>query len=193
MTRDHDGGFVSDDERCRQYATDAVTVLRRLLNALDPVTRNRVAVRCSKGCQHCFECAELACCDNLIIAEAQRILVSIEAGAHAPRRPEVVCLCGSTRFRDEFVAENRRLTLEGRIVLTVGLFGHHEPSFAWDDSTKAMLDDLHLRKIDMADRVHVIDVGGYVGPSTRREIEYAESKGLPVTYLSRAGEHGEDE
>lgn len=95
--------------------------------------------------------------------------------------PEIVCLCGSTRFKDEFVEENERLTLEGKIVLTVGIFGHAD-DVEFDDDEKEMLDALHKRKIDLADRVHVINVDGYIGDSTESEIEYAEERDIPVTY-----------
>lgn len=99
--------------------------------------------------------------------------------------PEIVCLCGSTRFMDAFHAENRRLSLEGRIVLTVEIVtydGATDPQRA-DPKQKAMLDELHLRKIDLADRVHVLNVGGYVGESTAQEIEYAEQQGKVITWL----------
>src|SRR5574341_938097 len=99
-------------------------------------------------------------------------------------RPLVVCLCGSTRFKQSWIAENARLTGEGNIVLAVGLWGHHERVFP-DETTKAFLDDLHLRKIDLCDWVWVLDVGGYIGESTRQEIEYAESHRKPVRYLSK--------
>lgn len=96
--------------------------------------------------------------------------------------PEVVCLCGSTRFEDAYRAENRRLTLAGKIVLTVGVFGHSEPGTLTDEQ-KAQLDALHKRKIDLADRIHVINVDGYVGDSTREEIAYARARDIPVTWL----------
>ncbi len=70
--------------------------------------------------------------------------------------PEIITLCGSTRFADAYIAETRRLTLEGTIVISVGLFGHQE-GLAMDGPVKSMLDELHLRKIDLADRVHVIN------------------------------------
>jgi len=98
--------------------------------------------------------------------------------------PEIVCLCGSTKFKDEYIAENRRLTLEGKIVLTVGLFGHHEPDFCWTDGVKAMLNELHINKIALSSRVHVIDVGGYIGKSTRAEIVYAGALNRTITYYS---------
>lgn len=97
-------------------------------------------------------------------------------------RPEVVTLCGSTRFRDAFEREQRRLTLEGRIVLSVGMFGHEE-GLDETSQVKVDLDQLHLRKIDLSQRVHVINAGGYIGSSTSREIAYAQQRGIPVTYL----------
>lgn len=106
--------------------------------------------------------------------------------------PEVVCLCGSTKFKDEFVEENERLTLEGKIVLTVGIFGHAD-DVEFDDDEKEMLDALHKRKIDLADRVHVIDVDGYIGDSTESEIEYAEERDIPVTYYESPEDSHETE
>ena len=96
---------------------------------------------------------------------------------------KVITLCGSTRFKDAFIAAQKRLTFEGNIVISVGLFGHSGDSEAMDAETKAMLDDMHKRKIDMADEIYVINVGGYIGSSTRSEIEYAQAAGKPVNYL----------
>ena len=77
----------------------------------------------------------------------------------------------------------KKLTLDGYIVISVGLFGHSGDDEAWIEGTKEMLDDMHKRKIDMADEIFVVNVGGYIGNSTRSEIEYAQSKGLPIRYL----------
>ena len=97
---------------------------------------------------------------------------------------KVITLCGSTRFKDAFLAEQKRLTLEGNIVISVGLFGH-SGGMSEDTltRTKEMLDDMHKRKIDMADEIFVINVGGYIGSSTRSEIAYAEATGKTVRYL----------
>ena len=102
----------------------------------------------------------------------------------------VVTLCGSTRFKDQFMEAQKRLTLEGKIVISVGLFGHSGDSEVWDGmdegtltKTKRMLDDMHKRKIDMADSIYVINVGGYIGESTRSEIDYANEHGKRVEYL----------
>ena len=103
---------------------------------------------------------------------------------------KVVTLCGSTRFRDAFLEAQKRLTLAGNIVLSVGLFGHAGDSEVWDgmdedtlSETKKMLDDMHKRKIDLSDEIFVVNVGGYIGESTRSEIAYALSHGKAVRYL----------
>ena len=77
----------------------------------------------------------------------------------------------------------KRLTLAGNIVISVGLFGHSGDDEVWTEGTKEMLDDMHKRKIDMADGIYVINVGGYIGQSTRSEIEYARSQGKSVEFL----------
>ena len=95
----------------------------------------------------------------------------------------VITLCGSTRFKEQFIEAQKRLTLEGNIVISVGLFGHSGDDEVWTEGTKEMLDDMHKRKIDMADAIYVINVGGYIGESTRSEIEYAKRNGKEVRYL----------
>ena len=84
----------------------------------------------------------------------------------------------------------KRLTLEGNIVISVGLFGHAGDAEVWENmdegtltKTKEMLDDMHERKIDMADEIYVINVGGYIGSSTKSEIEYAKATGKGIRYL----------
>ena len=96
---------------------------------------------------------------------------------------KIITLCGSTRFRDEFIAEQKRLTLEGNIIISVGLFGHAGDNQVWSEDTKMMLDDMHKRKIDLSDEIFVINVSGYIGSSTRSEIEYAIKTGKVVKYL----------
>lgn len=98
---------------------------------------------------------------------------------------KVITLCGSTRFKDEFLEAQKRLTLEGNIVISVGLFGHSGDNEVWTEGTKEMLDDMHLRKIDMADEIFVVNPGGYIGESTRREIAYAKETGKAVSYLEQ--------
>ena len=96
---------------------------------------------------------------------------------------KVITLCGSTRFKDAFMEAQKRLTLAGNIVISVGLFGHSGDAEVWTEGTKDLLDDMHKRKIDMADEIFVINVGGYIGSSTRSEIEYAMATGKTVNYL----------
>lgn len=98
-----------------------------------------------------------------------------------PDRPEIVCICGSTRFVDEMREANRELTFAGVIVLAPG-----EAGGPVTDEQKTVLDDLHLRKIDLADRVLVVNPGGYVGESTSREIAYARATGKPVSFTDPA-------
>jgi hypothetical protein len=104
-------------------------------------------------------------------------------------RPAITVLCGSTRFGEAFRDANLRLTLAGEIVLSIGcdmksdaaLFDGLEPAAL--DAIKANLDRLHKRKIDLADRVFILNVDGYIGDSTRSEIEYARMVGKPIDYL----------
>lgn len=102
-----------------------------------------------------------------------------------PERPEIVCICGSTRFVDEMTTANRDLTFGGAIVLAPGVFLRVDDRSADASITpeqKAALDELHLRKIDLADRVLVVNPGGYIGESTSREIAYARATGTPVSF-----------
>lgn len=96
---------------------------------------------------------------------------------------KIITLCGSTRFKDEFMEAQKDLTLSGNIVITVGLFGHSGDEEVWKPGVKEMLDDMHLRKIDLADEIFVINVNGYIGESTQHEIAYAKSAGKKVNYL----------
>ena len=102
-----------------------------------------------------------------------------------PDRPEIVCICGSTRFVDEMSAANRDLTFAGIIVVAPGVFlrtEDHEADELITNEQKTALDALHLRKIDLADRVLVVNPGGYIGESTSREIAYAQTTGKPISF-----------
>ena len=94
---------------------------------------------------------------------------------------KVITLCGSTRFKDDFERVNKELTLSGNIVISVGCFGHAGDVFTEDQ--KIMLDDIHKRKIDMADAIYVINKGGYIGESTKSEIKYALEHNKPVMLM----------
>jgi len=102
-----------------------------------------------------------------------------------PVMPKIICLCGSTKFKDLFLKHQKRLTLQGIIVLSVGLFGHADNEFntVITPEIKIMLDQLHLRKIDLADEVHIICPGNYIGESTSKEITYAMEHNRPITMV----------
>lgn len=108
-------------------------------------------------------------------------------------RPPITVLCGSTRFGHSFQEQNLRLTMAGHIVLSIGCDtrSDHELWRNLDEAAmealKDRLDVLHKRKIDLADEVLVLNVGGYIGESTRSEIEYAIKLGRPVRYLEVVG------
>lgn len=97
--------------------------------------------------------------------------------------PEIICLCGSTRFLDKFHEANLRFTLQAKIVLGPGYYGHSaHAAHAISARQKDVLDALHFRKIDLAFRVHVLNIDGYVGRSTHNEIMYAVRKSKIVTF-----------
>lgn len=104
-------------------------------------------------------------------------------------KPTIVCLCGSTRFMEQFFNSGWEETMKGNIVLSVGVNlkmktpdGGHVGE-AMGEEVKIMLDELHKRKIDLADEVLILNVGGYIGESTRSELEYAEKQGKKIRFL----------
>lgn len=97
---------------------------------------------------------------------------------------KIITLCGSTRFRKEFEEINKKLTIQGNIVISVGWFSHSDDEAPTEDQKK-LLDEVHIKKIDISDEIYVIDVNGYIGESTKREIEYAELKGKGIRYFSK--------
>lgn len=94
-------------------------------------------------------------------------------------RPKIVCLCGSLRFSTEFATERTRLTLDLAIVLAP----EATEASVLDPLLVRALGELHLRRIDLADEVRIVNPGGYIGEATRREIAYANALGKRVTYL----------
>ncbi len=94
---------------------------------------------------------------------------------------KVITLCGSTRFKEDFERVNRELTLLGYIVISVGCFGHVDCPLTPEQ--KVMLDEIHKRKIDMADAIYVINKDWYIGESTKSEIEYAKKHGKQIIYM----------
>ena len=95
----------------------------------------------------------------------------------------IVTLCGSTKFKDEFIKVAKDLTLDGMIVLTCCLFAQSGDKEALNLDTKGMLDIMHDQKIDMSDCIYVINPGGYIGESTAREIIYAQMHDKKIEYL----------
>lgn len=98
----------------------------------------------------------------------------------------VITLCGSTRFKKEFEDVNRRFTLEGFVVISVGCFGHAGDIFT--EEQKVMLDEIHKQKIDMADAIYVINKDGYIGSSTASEIAYAKKHKKKIYYYEQVEE-----
>ena len=102
-------------------------------------------------------------------------------------RHKIVCLCGSTRFFTDFMQANYEETMAGNIVLSVGFYPHssieaHGQTIGITSEQKIELDELHKRKIDLADEIYVLNIGGYIGESTKSEIEYAKKYGKPIRY-----------
>jgi hypothetical protein len=120
---------------------------------------------------------------DALIADVEALGVS----PTPPARPTITVLCGSTRFYDAFQRANYELTMQGHIVLSVGFYPHspdvHGEGVGCTPEQKEALDELHKRKIDLADEVLVLNLDGYIGESTRGEIDYAEKLGKPVRYL----------
>jgi hypothetical protein len=108
-------------------------------------------------------------------------------------RPKIVTLCGSTKFYRQFVEANYRETMGGKIVLSVGFYPHkaaevHGEEIGITPKQKEELDALHKRKIDISDEILVLNVGGYIGESTRSEIEHARVKGKSIRWLEPVNE-----
>jgi hypothetical protein len=101
------------------------------------------------------------------------------------KKPKIVCICGSGRFLKEMNEVEEKLTLQDKIVLMIGVNTKDVARTEDMSQYKSMLDELHLRKIDLSDEVFVVNVDGYIGESTRKEIIYAESIGKTIEYLVR--------
>jgi hypothetical protein len=154
--------------------------------------RSEYVLRCNKltGHPYCEDACKSGLCPRTKkYVELQAKLKATEADNRKLREalekdkstPKVICLCGSTRFKGAYIIANKNETLKGHIVLSVGLFGHADKE-PMSEETKTMLDELHKRKIDLADEVLILNVGGYIGRSTRSEIAYAQKHGKVVRY-----------
>lgn len=95
---------------------------------------------------------------------------------------KVITLCGSTRFKDDFLRVQKELTLQGIIVISVGCFGHSD-NLSLTVECKEMLDYMHKQKIHMSDAIYVINKDGYIGESTRSEIKYAIAHNKEIIYM----------
>lgn len=120
----------------------------------------RILLRRSQECLAAYE-------------QASGLLLYDFEGQAVQIRPRRVCLCGSTRFREAFQQASLQETLAGKIVLSIGVDFKSDQGDRLTEADKARLDELHLRKIDIADEVLILDVNGYIGESTAREITYA--------------------
>jgi len=105
-------------------------------------------------------------------------------------KPTIVCLCGSTRFKEAFDNANYQETMAGKIVLSVGFFMHasgnrHGESVGATPKQKIALDELHKCKIDLSNEVLILNVGGYIGESTQSELDYAREHGKFVRFLEQ--------
>jgi hypothetical protein len=105
-------------------------------------------------------------------------IVRYQTGDHVP----VICLCGSTKFKDDFLRVASAFTFDERIVLMPGIFAHAD-DIDLNAGAQKKLDELHRRKIDLADEIFVVNVGGYIGASTKKDIEYARKHRKPIKYL----------
>jgi hypothetical protein len=105
------------------------------------------------------------------------------------RKPRIICLCGSTRFTHDMSIIQWELTKQGHIVLSWCILpddyftGEDKTHIGDQEGVKEIVDEVHKRKIDISDEIYVININGYIGESTRSEIKYAETKGIPVKYL----------
>lgn len=114
--------------------------------------------------------------------ELRETMLAAAPSPEPVERPRIVCLCGSTKFRAAFEAANKMETLAGRMVLSVGCFMHAD-AVPITPEQKINLDVLHKRKIDLADEIYVLNVGGYIGDSTKSEVRYAQEKGKSTRWL----------
>lgn len=109
-----------------------------------------------------------------------------------PDHSKRITLCGSTRFKRAFIEWNVRLTLEGNVVYSVCRHGHAD-MIVHSPEEKVLLDRVHTAKIDNSDEIFVLDVQGYIGESTRSEIDHAHKTGKKVRLLSEEHPHWTEE
>ena len=101
---------------------------------------------------------------------------------NSAKKYNIITLCGSIKFKAEFIKVQEKLTLDGNIIFTPNFFNNIRKEDK-DVKIKKMLDEMHKQKIDMSDEIYIINFGGYIGESTKTEIEYAKTKGKKISYL----------
>jgi hypothetical protein len=135
---------------------------------------------------NCDNCKDLYNCDYYLHNKLGVVDTS-KYPKLCKEKHSVITLCGSTEFKDEFMKVQKKLTLEGNIVISLGVFGHHDNENL-TSNTIQMLENIHRLKIDMSDEIFVINKNGYIGESTKSEIEYAKSIGKNIRYLEPINE-----
>ena len=108
--------------------------------------------------------------------------VQFEDYCYRKKHRKTITLCGSTKFKEDFMRMQQKLTLEGWIVLSVGVFGHAD-NVEVTPEQKEELDKIHKDKIELSDAIYVINKGGYIGSSTKSEINFAREKGKTIYYM----------
>lgn len=98
------------------------------------------------------------------------------------KKHKIICLCGNPQFKDDFLREQGRLTLQGNMVIGIPMFWPND-HISIDDSIKVLLDDIRRQEINMCDEVFVINKRDYIETSTQKEIEYALICGKPINYM----------
>ena len=120
-------------------------------------------------------------CDTVPMRVPARLKDKITRACSTFLKYKVVCLCGSTKFKEEFEIARQAYTMAGYIVLSPEVFGHAD-GIKLTPKKKEELNEQHRAKISMSDLVVIINPGGYIGEDTLREIEYTKFNGIPYVY-----------
>lgn len=96
---------------------------------------------------------------------------------------EYITLCGSTKFKAVFEEINKLLTLNGNVVYSLAVFAHADNIILNEDEIET-LHNVHKCKILKSDAIFVIDVDGYIGENTKKEIDFAEAHDMIIHYFS---------
>lgn len=108
---------------------------------------------------------------------------------------KVICLCGSTRFTPEMLITQWNFTKQGYVVLSWCVLpdnyfqGEDKNHIGDQEGVKEVVDRVHLRKIDLSDEIFVLNIGGYIGESTKNEVAYALSLGKAIRFLEPEWEY----